>query len=71
VGDFLGYVRVRVDRDKPLSETPEVYLDRCEFSGERPPSGTLGQLRLVRDLFIFLPSIVSVNGLPVSACVEA
>jgi len=49
--DFLGYVRVNVDRSKPLSEVPEVYLDRGVCSV--PCSDTLGGLWLMDERFVF------------------
>lgn len=45
MGDFLGYVCVRVDRSKPLCEVPEVYLDRVAVPGS-VPLGWIGCLYL-------------------------
>lgn len=68
MGDFLGYVRVRVDRNKPLAESVSVHLDPYAYKDE--PSGSLGKLYLYGEEFFLTPSL-STFGLPVGECLIA
>ncbi len=71
--DFLGYVRIRVDRRKPLSEVPEVYLDRNarfdEWGDLIDVPGTLARLGL--DVSDFRTECLEfvVKKIPVGECI--
>lgn len=56
--DFLGWIRILVDRDKPVSGQPEVYLDTESppYDGESEfvdPPGSVGAIFLDGDRFFF------------------
>ena len=72
---FLGWVRVRIDRSKPLSSQPEVFLDTtspvvgADGIWERPP-GTIEVLFLDWDEHVpFIYASDSQQKLSIEDCV--
>jgi hypothetical protein len=72
MGDFLGFVRIRVDRSKPLCETPEVYLDTTDetdlLGNQVFPPGTVARLFLSKAASEFY-AVHCPQFAPVSECV--
>jgi len=71
--DFLGYVRVRVDRSKPLAQTPEVWLDRdTAYPPDYDHRNAIGRLYLDGKTLVFFPATHTGTlslSLPVSECI--
>lgn len=74
--DFLGYVPVRVDRQKPLVDNPAVYLDRVPrldiYGRIKSLPDCLGVLYLHGKTFVFSPSVEGETicpVVPVSECI--
>lgn len=72
--DFLGYVRVKVNRKNALCSAVEVYLDQFEHFGATgepaAPLGTIGCLYLRGRDFVFVGCGMTAREfvLPVSEC---
>lgn len=69
--DLLGYVRVCVYRQRPLSDSVFAHLDTNVYRDD--PCGTIGRLYLRGKDFVFVPTRMSVVSfdLPVFDCVVA
>lgn len=71
-GDFIGYIRVEVNQQNPLSSAVSCRLDQFEIRDEKgnliDPPGTIARLYLVGAHFQLVNDAKRWSGIPVAEC---